>query len=439
MNRKIRAVFLAAVLALGLCFVSPGEAKADQIVIVLDPGHGGVHCGCVADGLPYEQHLNLSIAWYCKAELETYEGVTVIMTRTDDVQLSESLVEDLRLRVQTAADNHAAFLVSLHLNASANHTASGSMAFVSFQPNISAQSVAMGNAILNQLAALGLASHGCITTQSPTYFDENGQPKDYYAINRHGADMNIPSIIIESCFMDNPNSVDRAFCATEEGRQRLGIANAAGIAQYFGLQKKGASVEPTPTEPAPTEPAPTEPAPTEPAPTEPAPTEPAPAVPSGTVEVEGNVIKSGGCYAQLQDRTIAVKDGMIFISGIAPGTTAAQFLEGIQTGGTTELALQDAGGTLCTGDVRVGTGISLILSGQGIEYARCPLVIYGDLNTDAELTILDFSIVKAYLLSIYDLTAAQREAADLDHNGQVNILDFSIMKAVLLGTMQVTQ
>lgn len=429
MNRKISAVWLAAALLLGLCLVPQQDVRADQIVIVLDPGHGGVHCGCVADGLPYEQHLALNIAWYCKAELETYEGVTVLMTRTDDVQLSDSLVEDLRLRVQKAADSQAAFLVSLHLNASANHTASGSMAFVSFQPNINAQSVAMGNAILNQLAALGLANHGCITTQSSTYFDENGQPKDYYAINRHGADLNIPSIIIESCFMDNPNSADRAFCATEEGRQRLGIANATGIAQYFGLKKKGEA------------PAPTEPAPTEPAPTEPAPTEPAPAVPSGTVEAQGDVIRSGGCYAQLPGRRITVKDGMIFISGIAPGTTAAQFLEGIQTGGTTELSLLDEEGTPWTGDMQIGTGVSLVLRGQaqGPEYARCPLVIYGDLNKNAGLTILDFSIVKAHLLGIYDLTAAQREAADLNHDGQVNIIDFSIMKAVLLGNMQITQ
>ncbi|MBQ8637722.1 MAG: N-acetylmuramoyl-L-alanine amidase [Lachnospiraceae bacterium] len=471
MKRKVSAVVLAIVMVLGLCVVPAQDAKASDVIVVLDPGHGGIHCGCVVPGLPYEQEMNLNIAMYCKEELETYEGVTVIMTRTSDTHLATGLKEDLRLRVQKAVDAGAAFLVSIHLNASENRAASGSMAFVSFQPNIHAQSVAMGNLILNQLAALGLTNNGCITTKSPTYFDPNtGAALDYYAINRHGASMNMPSIIIESCFMDNPNSIDRTLCSTEYGRKQLGIANATGIAQYFGLSKKQPETTapettvpetiapettvPEATAPESTSPETTSPESTSPESTSPETTEPEPTSPEGSpsqpetdaavsdqVEIDGSRIVIGNRCAEAVGKTLQVKDGRILISGIVPGTTAAQFLDGIQTGGTMNRVLVDRNGTACSSDAAAGTGMELVLTDPetGAELARCLLVIYGDLNQDAIANVFDFSIMKSYLLGRSDLATAEFEAADLNNDESVDILDFSMMKACLLGKYTITQ
>ena len=51
-----------------------------DIVIVLDPGHGGSDVGA-RRGSVYEKTINFKVAQYCKAELEQYEGVKVYMTR----------------------------------------------------------------------------------------------------------------------------------------------------------------------------------------------------------------------------------------------------------------------------------------------------------------------------------------------------------------------
>ena len=52
-----------------------------NIVVVLDAGHDTTHLGCHYEN--FEEGLaNLYIAYYCKQELEKYDGVTVYMTRS---------------------------------------------------------------------------------------------------------------------------------------------------------------------------------------------------------------------------------------------------------------------------------------------------------------------------------------------------------------------
>lgn len=199
-------------------------------VVVLDPGHGGAFSGAYYNGL-HEEDLNLKVAQYCKAYLEShYSGVTVYLTRTGDTQLASTLKEDLEARAQFAQDKGADILVSLHFNASTGHNASGTLAFVSKQANVAAASNSLANQILSRIAAMGLKNQGAFSASSDTYFDEYGNPLDYYAINRHCANRGIPGIIVEHCFMD----YDTAFL-DEAHLQQFGAADAAGIAAYLGL------------------------------------------------------------------------------------------------------------------------------------------------------------------------------------------------------------
>lgn len=69
---------------------------------------------------------------------------------------------------------------------------------------------------------------------STTKFDAYGNPLDYYAINRHAANRGIPGIIVEQCFMDT----EFAYYSSQEALNRLGVANAKGIAEYLGLPAK---------------------------------------------------------------------------------------------------------------------------------------------------------------------------------------------------------
>ena len=80
---SVSAASLAAVLGTKIQTVAATKAKSGNgnVVVALDPGHDSKHTGASYGNLR-EEELTLKIAQYCKAELETYSGVTVYMTRT---------------------------------------------------------------------------------------------------------------------------------------------------------------------------------------------------------------------------------------------------------------------------------------------------------------------------------------------------------------------
>ena len=210
------------------------HVEAGDLVVVLDPGHGTQHAGAVYDGV-LEQEINMKVALVCKAYLEShYYGVTVYLTHetVECAYPGHSNSEDLEQRCQFAQDKGAVLLISLHHNMSVNHTASGCLAFVSHAENVKDASYAVGNAILSEISAkTGLTNLGCRATNSATYFDEFGNPLDYYAINRFAASRGIPGVIVEHCFMDR----DTAFIKSDEWLTVFGVADAAGIAAYLNL------------------------------------------------------------------------------------------------------------------------------------------------------------------------------------------------------------
>lgn len=214
----------------------PEGDSGENVIIVLDPGHGGGFVGASYDGRN-EKDLTLTMANYVKEYLEeNYTGMEIYFTRQEDSALSGDVKEDLELRAQYAQDKNADVLVSLHFNASEDHSQQGSMILVSHRDNVSEASEELGNFILEGFEELGLASSGTITRDSNDMFDDAGKPLDYYAINRHCAARDIPGIIVEHCFMDN--ATDEQFIDSEEDLRALAKADAVGIANYFGLAAK---------------------------------------------------------------------------------------------------------------------------------------------------------------------------------------------------------
>lgn len=210
--------------------------SATDHVVMLDPGHGGVWVGAL-DGAYKEKDLALQTAFYCRDYLVNhYENVTVYLTRDTDKEFSYDQKVDLEERVKLANAYNAEILVSLHFNSDPTDTTNGALVCVSKQPWVSAESSALGTSILNQLTQLGLTDRGLMLRDSDEYFDEYGVSMDYYAICRHSASFGIPGIIVEHCFMRN--ATDVSYYSTDEALQRLGQADAIGIAQYLGLQEK---------------------------------------------------------------------------------------------------------------------------------------------------------------------------------------------------------
>lgn len=231
-------------ISIGSTVAVPTEASSDtpvppeptDRVVVLDPGHGGVWVGAL-DGTYMEKDLALQTAFYCRDYLVGhYENVAVYLTRDTDMEFSYDQKIDLEERVKVANAYNAELLVSLHFNSDPSDSTDGALVCVSKQPWVSAESEALGNSILNQLTQLGLTNRGLLVRDSDEYFDEYGAPLDYYAICRHSASLGIPGIIVEHCFMRNATDVQ--YYRTDEALQRLGQADAIGIAQYMGLQEK---------------------------------------------------------------------------------------------------------------------------------------------------------------------------------------------------------
>ena len=217
--------------------------KAGEIVVALDPGHDNRHGGTSGSGLT-EQELTLKIAKYAKAELETYNGVKVYMTRTTaacpypETGTSGACIEK---RVQAAAKAGAKIYVSLHLN-SGPASANGAEIIIpnsSWKTQLSTQGKELAEKILNELAAVGLNKRPTPIYSKDTTVNEkypDGSISDYYSVQICAKEAGIPGIIVEHAFLSNANDVNK-FLKTEAGLKKLGVADATGIAKYLGLSK----------------------------------------------------------------------------------------------------------------------------------------------------------------------------------------------------------
>ena len=231
------AAGLALALGAAVAALAPPAHAANGIIIAIDPGHGGSDPGAVANGLR-EKDLTLAVSLALKEELESYDGVTVVMTRETDVRPSENLSTDLSSRVDTAAAADADALVSIHFN-SASPIAHGAEVWYgnssSYNYWTHTQGRTLSSNIQNQLTALGLADRGIKTRDNEYYDYPDGSTGDYYAIIRQAREENMPGIIVEHAFVTSSSDAqklsDPAFVRS------LGVADATGIAQTYGLSK----------------------------------------------------------------------------------------------------------------------------------------------------------------------------------------------------------
>lgn len=246
--------FLSVLLAVVLCaaLLCPGALAAsngNDLCIALDPGHGGADGGAqnVVDGKSYsEADIALKIAYAMKAELETYKDVRVIMTRTDAAGNEYTPSGEVKPRVDYAVANSADLLVSLHLNATeTKNAAKGACVLVSngnYLPEIANQEYGLATNVLLHLNKLGITTNnasggGLLKRDSADRKNPNGTVADYYGIIYYALQEKLPSILIEHCFVSN-DSECRQFLSTDEKIAAIGKADALGIVDYYGLEKK---------------------------------------------------------------------------------------------------------------------------------------------------------------------------------------------------------
>lgn len=219
------------------------EETGDKVIVIC-AGHDANHPGASGSGLREEQ-LTFKVAQYCKAELEQYTGVKVYMDRSSVscAYPGQTSSYCLNQRVIDAAEKGATTFVDIHFN-KANGAAYGAEVYVpnnSYSSAIHQDGENLGNNILAQLSALGLYNRGtkvkdCTTNDR----DENGILEDYFTTNNLSKAYGMTGIIVEHAFLDNAS--DAAKLKNESFLQQLGVADATGIANAYGLTK-GAKIE----------------------------------------------------------------------------------------------------------------------------------------------------------------------------------------------------
>ena len=212
-----------------------------NVVVVLDPGHGGSDPGAANSrfGLR-ESEINYKIAIYAKEELEKYEGVKVYLTRYAD---NPSIYD----RGEFAKNYNADLVVSIHINSSTSQSARGAEIWVT-QDNSQVEyyegSKIVGEKILYRLARLGLQDHGVSTRSGkPNEWYPSGVVKDYYGIIRYPMNYGIRSLLVEHCYISSDADCQQ-FLNSDEKLKNLGVADAQGIVEAYNLQLKGQGREP---------------------------------------------------------------------------------------------------------------------------------------------------------------------------------------------------
>lgn len=200
-----------------------------ELVVVLDPGHGGENLGADYNGY-IEKEMNMIVANAMYEELSKYEGITVYMTRTGDVETDISLKD----RAKFAKEVNADYLFCLHFNMSANNNFYGTEVWVQSSGQENRDGYAFASVQLETMADMGLYVRGAKTRL-------NDKGTDYYGILRHCKEYGIAAALIEHCHVDN--DTDTGFCDSIEDLEAFGRADATSVAKFFGLSSKELGVD----------------------------------------------------------------------------------------------------------------------------------------------------------------------------------------------------
>ena len=232
---------------------SPRSSKksAKAITIMLDPGHGGEDPGAIGSRGSMEKNVTLSIARRLRERIENDPGMKAALTRDGDFFVP------LQTRVQKARRAKADLFVSIHADAWIKPEARGSSVFVLSEKGASSAAARYLAQKENDADKVGgvnftvadphLARTLMDLTQTATQNDSMKLGKSVLsnlgsvnalhkaAVEQAGFAVlkapDIPSILIETAFISNPDEEKRL--NDEEYQEKLAEAIMRGIRQYL--------------------------------------------------------------------------------------------------------------------------------------------------------------------------------------------------------------
>ncbi len=193
------------------------KAKKDQVVIVVDPGHGGEDPGKVGINDVLEKDLNLQIAKKVKKMLEE-AGIKIVMTRTND-KVPKAKKEDLNQRVQLINDTKPKLALCIHQNSYPDAKIKGAQVFY-HTTTTEAEDVA--TIVQEQLR-----------TVDPTNTRQIKENDTYFMLKN----CQVPTIIVECGFLTNPD--EAAKLTQEDYQDQIAQAICEGVVKWLSGDVEG--------------------------------------------------------------------------------------------------------------------------------------------------------------------------------------------------------
>ena len=229
----------------------PVDKLVRMLTVALDPGHGGEDPGAIGSRGSQEKDIVLAIAKRLKAKLEQHPNMRVMLTRDGDFFVP------LNKRVEKARKVDADLFVSIHADAFVSPSARGSSVFVLSEKGASSSAARWLANKENQADLIGGANSNDHDPQlASVLFDLsttaqiNDSLKVGKAVLQHIGGINtlhnsaveragfavlkapdIPSILIETAFISNPE--EEARLLDNNYQDQIADAIVKGIRVYF--------------------------------------------------------------------------------------------------------------------------------------------------------------------------------------------------------------
>jgi N-acetylmuramoyl-L-alanine amidase len=194
----------SSALANSICVTNAAALKG--IIILIDPGHGGVQLGAHF-GAVEEKNVNLAVAYKLRARLEGM-GATVYMTRTTDTDIS------LEARVDQSIALRPDIFISVHANANFHRSTDGIETYY-----FDKRSRPLAAALLSSVAQ-GLH-------ERPNWVKQEGLFVCHHNI--------VPSTLVEIGYLSNSRT--EPLLITDAYQERAAESIAVGVFNYFRQQR----------------------------------------------------------------------------------------------------------------------------------------------------------------------------------------------------------
>jgi len=225
--------------------------KVRDVVVAIDPGHGGADPGALGSAGSREKEITLAVARELKRLIDKQPGMSAVLTRDGDVFIP------LKERYQIAREEKADLFVSIHADAFAREDARGSSVWMLSSRGATSEAARwladrenradlVGGVTLdnkdNTLAAVlldlsqgaTLEASGSVANQVLRALGKIGPTHRGYVEKANFVVLrspDVPSILVETAFITNPAEEKRL--KSPEQREKLANAILDGLRGYF--------------------------------------------------------------------------------------------------------------------------------------------------------------------------------------------------------------